>query len=1094
MKKIITWISDNVLFILTLFLLAFIPLYPKIPILDVKNTWVYVRGEDFVVLLTLLLWIALLFRKKITLRTPLTVPILIFWLIGAIATIHGIVLIFPTTANVFPNVAYLAYLRHIEYMSLFFVAYSSIRDKEFLKFVIVALVGTLIAVSLYGIGQKFFGLPAYLTMNEEFAKGIPIQLSSLSRVPSTFAGHYDFAAYLVLVISILASLFFGFKNWLIKIALAGAIALGGLVLFWTVSRVSFVVLFIALFFVLLFVKRKLILVFLPTVLVIIILSVIFQPSIFARFGSTVRETNVLVEAETGNAIGNVKFVPFSYFKDKIIGQSFVRDLGEVQHAMKGGKIDEILELESTPSGTFKRPSEPPSAKPLKFPSEVPVVTASNVSTGENLPQGTGYINLSLSPVVKRLGNFFYELDPDEPASMSAEVVILHGNFIVKRASAYDLSFTTRFQGEWPKTLAVFAKNVFLGSGYGSVSLAVDNNYLRILGETGLLGLASFFGIFLTIGIYIKKILPEVRNKVVKNFVLGYVAGVIGLAFNATLIDVFEASKIAFSLWLLTGVVLGTLALYQKKPMNLYQELKNAAVSTYAFIFYLLIGTIIIFSPMISNYFTGDDFTWFRWAADCDYSSCGSILSRIYSFFFDSQGFFYRPGTKLFFAGMYSIFWLNQVVYHIVSISLHFIVSVLFFLLARKILRNNILAGLGAVMFLLMSGYSEAVFWISSIGYLFNAAFALSAILMFILWERTEQSEGARLLDKRGSRSVYYIASIIFISLGFLFHEVGVVTPLLIIAYLVSQEGAGSIGKIVKKSQNMLLFAPVLVYFLVRLASGSHWFSGDYSYNLIKLPFNVVGNLIGYFLLTVLGPSSFPVYSTLRIGLRENIALAIVLVLPILLIVYVAYRFISKYTSAEEKKIVIFGLLFFVVALLPFLGLGNITSRYSYLPTLGLILILALAIRKIYDYLLSYGRDIAIMSMGIIISVFSLFHIIQIQQIHGSWDTAGQKVQKFFVSIDELYSDSWSGNDLRFRFVNVPIKTGEAWIFPVGLSDALWFAFQNDNLKVYIHSSLDEAISLAGISLADRVFKFNEGGSVEEIIRYKDGFPINILSQ
>src|SRR3989344_2414632 len=539
MKKIVSWISDNVLFVETIFLLAFIPLYPKLPLLDIKNTWVYIRAEDFVVLFVLLSMLVLLFKRRISLHTPLTIPILAFWIIGAIATIHGVLLIFPKIANVFPNVAFLSLVRHIEYMSLFFIGYLGMKDKEFLKTVIAVLVITLIGVALYGFGQKFIGFPAYLTSNEEFAKGIPIQLSALARVPSTFAGHYDFAAYLVLVISILASLFFGFKNWLIKIALAGAIALGGLVLFWTVSRVSFVVLFIALFFVLLFVKRKLILVFLPTVLVIIILSVIFQPSIFARFGSTVRETNVLVEAETGNAIGNVKFVPFSYFKDKIIGQSFVRDLGEVQHAMKGGKIDEILELESTPSGTFKRPSEPPSAKPLKFPSEVPVVTASNVSTGENLPQGTGYINLSLSPVVKRLGNFFYELDPDEEASLSAEVVILHGNFIVKRASAYDLSFTTRFQGEWPKTLAVFAKNVFLGSGYGSVSLAVDNNYLRILGETGLLGLASFFGIFLTIGIYIKKILPDVRNKVVKNFVLGYAAGVIGLAFNATLIDVFE---------------------------------------------------------------------------------------------------------------------------------------------------------------------------------------------------------------------------------------------------------------------------------------------------------------------------------------------------------------------------------------------------------------------------------------------------------------------------------------------------------------------------------------------------------------------------
>ncbi len=1073
MKKFFTWAKNNILFILTLFLLMFIPLYPKIPLLDVRNTWVYIRAEDFVILLVLLFWVALLFRKKITLKTPLTIPIMIFWIIGAIATLHGIILIFPTLANVFPNVSYLAYIRHIEYMSLFFVAYSAVRDKTFLKFVIIALTLTLLAVSLYGIGQKFLGFPAYLTMNEEFAKGVPIQLSSLSRVPSTFAGHYDFAAYLVLAISITASLFFGFRNWLIKTVLGGAIFLGGIVLFWTVSRVSFVVLFVALFFVLLFMKRKLIYVFLPGIFILAMLFFIFQPSIFARFGSTVRETNVLVDAATGNAIGNVKFVPFSYFKDKTIGQSFVKDLGEIQNAMRGGKIDEILELDATKSGNLK--------KPIKFPSEVPVVTAANASTGENLPQGTGYINLSLSPVVKRLGNFFYELNPNEASSMSAEVVILHGNFIIKKASAYDLSFTTRFQGEWPKTLSIFAKNVFIGSGYGSVSLAVDNNYLRILGETGLLGLISYFGIFLTVGIYIKKILPEVRNKVTRSFVLGYVAGVIGLAFNATLIDVFEASKIAFSLWILTGIVLGTLALYQKKPLNLYGELKEAAVSTYAFVFYLFLGAIVIFSPMLSNYFTGDDFTWFRWAADCDYSSCGSILLRIYHFFLDSQGFFYRPGTKLFFLGMYSIFWLNQVVYHLVSLGMHFIVSVLFFLLARKIFRNNILAGVGALLFLTMSGYQEAVFWISSIGYLFNATFALLAILSFLLWEEKK-------------KRVYYISSIIFISLGFLFHEVGVVTPLLIIGYKAAQEGFGKTGKIIKQGRYLSLFIPVLVYLSVRWISSSHWFSGDYSYNLIKLPFNVVGNLLGYLLLALSGPFSFPAYSALRTGLRENFALAVILVALTVLFSLASYRFIKKHLSVEEKKVFNFGMLFFVVALLPFLGLGNITSRYSYLPTLGLILIIILFIRKLYGYFLDYGREIAFMSLSILVAVFSLFHIIQVQQIHGDWDTAGQKVQKFFVAIDELYSDSWSQKDLRFRFVNVPIRSGEAWIFPVGLSDALWFAFQNDNLKVYVHSNLSEALSLAGTSLSDRVFKFNDDGSIEEVIRYNNGFPINIPSQ
>src|SRR4029079_8401747 len=128
----------------------------------------------------------------------------------------GVVLIFPTIANVFPNVAFLAFLRHIEYLSLFFVAFAGIRDKKSLPWVIGVIVVTLLGVIFYGFGQKYLQFPAYLTMNEQYAKGIPIVLSQLSRVPSTFAGQYDLAAYLVLIIPIVVSMIFGFKNWVVK--------------------------------------------------------------------------------------------------------------------------------------------------------------------------------------------------------------------------------------------------------------------------------------------------------------------------------------------------------------------------------------------------------------------------------------------------------------------------------------------------------------------------------------------------------------------------------------------------------------------------------------------------------------------------------------------------------------------------------------------------------------------------------------------------------------------------------------------------------------------------------------------------------------
>ncbi len=1055
MKKLFSWIWENIPFISTVFLLMLIPLYPKLPLLDVSHTWVYVRVEDFLVIFVLGLWSILLFKRKVTLKTPLTLPILIFWIIGVVATIHGVILIFPEISNVFPNVAFLSFLRRIEYMSLFFVAYSSMRDKKLLPVVIFTLVLTFFLVSIYGIGQKYLGFPAYLTMNEEFAKGIPIRLSELSRVPSTFAGHYDFAAYLVLMIPILASLIFGFKNWFLKFILCAGVILGFAVLFMTVSRVSFFVLFIALFVVLSLQNKKLILYFLPLVAILAVLFFSSQSALFSRFGNTVKEVNVLVDAKTGRAIGHIEYISLENFKNKPINQRRIGENGQIYTE----PIKEDVGSKASPSSFLSL---------NRLPIEVPSVTDVNLSTGENLPQGTAYVNLPLSPVIKKLKYFFYEKSSSSNAT-SSEGFIFHGDFLVKEASAYDLSFTTRFQGEWPNTLKIFKQNIFFGSGYGSVSLAVDNNYLRILGETGIFGIAAFFAIFLSFGIYIKKLLPNVESKTTRSFILGFVAGFVGLALNALLIDVFEASKIAFTLWILVGVILGTLVLYQKEEINLFKEFKNAITSVYAIIFYLFLLTILIFSPMLSNFFVGDDFTWLRWAAECTrnaQNTCLSLLGTVATYFTQADGFFYRPGTKIYFFLMQQVFWFNQVAFHAVSIFLHFAVAVLFFFLSSKILRDKYLSFFASFLFLLMSGYSEAVFWISSTGYLFNALFALLSLLLFTWWE-----------EKR--KNIFYILSLVSLTVALFFHEVGVVVPLLIILVKLFNEEKVSLGKILNL-RHMLLFVPVFFYLTLRLMAQSHWLNGDYSYNIIKLPFNLAGNILGYLSLATFGSVSMPLYQMLRSLLRDNILIAGLLILALLCIVF----FLAKALKAidrKEMKIVIFGVLFSIISLIPFLGLGNITSRYSYLASLGVIIVLVFLIKKLFLYLQGYGKEVAIAGITIVIAVFSLWHIIQVQQIYQDWHGAGSKSKNFFTSINGLYSDNWSQGPVDLHFVNVPIRTGEAWVFSVGLKDAIWLAFQNNNLKIYTHSTAKEAFDQgAGGSAFSPVFVFREDGSLEEV--------------
>ena len=129
--KILKWVRDNFLFTFTIFLLGFIPLYPKIPLLDVVNTWVYVRAEDFIIALAVVIWTIMLVLKKVTLKTPLTIPILVFWIVGGLSTFHGVLFIFPTLSDVFSNDAFLSYIRRIEYIFLFFVAFTSIKDKKY---------------------------------------------------------------------------------------------------------------------------------------------------------------------------------------------------------------------------------------------------------------------------------------------------------------------------------------------------------------------------------------------------------------------------------------------------------------------------------------------------------------------------------------------------------------------------------------------------------------------------------------------------------------------------------------------------------------------------------------------------------------------------------------------------------------------------------------------------------------------------------------------------------------------------------------------------------------------------------------------------
>jgi hypothetical protein len=126
-----------------------------------------------------------------------------------------------------------------------------------------------------------------------------------------------------------------------------------------------------------------------------------------------------------------------------------------------------------------------------------------------------------------------------------------------RAIQQDRSTSIRFDVEWPRALRALNKNPLLGTGYASISLATDNDYLRALGETGVLGFAGWMSIFLALG---SRLIRGLRRT--KGLEYHYFAGttgmVLGFLLIATFIDIFEASKNATLFWMYTGLAEGIL--------------------------------------------------------------------------------------------------------------------------------------------------------------------------------------------------------------------------------------------------------------------------------------------------------------------------------------------------------------------------------------------------------------------------------------------------------------------------------------------------------------------------------------------------------
>ena len=969
MKKVFNWCTRNIGLVSILFFTAFIPLYPKLPIINVIRTWVYVRLEDFLVAAAIGIYLLICLKRRTAPKTPLTWPILVYWGVGTISAVFSILFIGPKLEGYFPHLVAFHFLRRIEYMMLFFMAYDVVlKEKSRVNALVWTLAATMLGIIIYGAAQKFLGWPAFLTMNEEFAKGIPLRLPPTARIPSTFGGHYDLAAYIVLTIPILAALVFAVEKLWQKIVLF-VLSVGSLVLLlFTASRTSFLVYLIAVSATLWWYKKKW---FIVPVILFSFWLLNYVGVATDRFYKTFRFSDIIVDLSTGRPVGTL---------DKLEGTSAV-----------------IKKSES--------PAE------------------------ESLPTGSQYIGLPTGQLAQGQAKTIEVYKSVDLATASGEIATISGSFLIQKALVYDISITTRFQGQWPKALEAFKRNIFLGSGYSTLSLAADGDYIRMLGETGVFGTIAFLGIILTAFVLFFR-RKEMLRGVPKAYVVGVFGGLTGLLFNGILIDVFEASKVAFSFWLLLGAAMALLAVRTMPIRNYFTLIWKALTSKTAFAFYLFMAGAIVFGSSIPQYFLGDDFTWLKWAAQTPFADIPKLFT-------DSEGFFYRPIPKLWYMALYAVFWLKPEGYHVMSIMLLGACSYLVFLIMRHTGVRRVFALLASLLFAVLSVHHENVFWISGQSSLLSAAFLFGSIYAYL-----------RHTSRRGLwKTATFIFSLFLMVLSMLSYDGMMVAPIMVsmTAWLAS-------GK--KRWTTFIPLLAIPLYWWVRTASGAVPPSGDYGYKLTSLPFNILGNGVGYVVSIFLGPRVTEAMSGLREYLRAHYMIAAGSgVIALAVFSFAAWKIRGQLGAYRNALVWCIG---GFVALAAYVGLGGMSERYAFAASGFLVLSTGAFISTLWDNgARTIWKVIGISSIAALI----VWNIAEVTRVSRDWKKASETSQHALVTLSKMFFPLKEQKS--FVFINTPIRYGRAWIFPTGLTDPLWHVFRLSdwNYTITNVSSPKEAYTL-----------------------------------
>lgn len=302
--------------------------------------------------------------------------------------------------------------------------------------------------------------------------------------------------------------------------------------------------------------------------------------------------------------------------------------------------------------------------------------------------------------------------------------------------------------------------------------------------------------------------------------------------------------------------------------------------------------------------------------------------------------FYRPVTALWTRLNYVAFGLNPAGWHFAMLAGHVLMTYLVFAAIKKLTATRSTAAVAAILFGLHPVHVENVAWVSTANDLLMSLLLLASFLAYLKFR-----EGAKL---------WMGASLLLFGLGLLSKETAAVFPLLILAFAIiftqsRSSGNAHLWSVVKESSVSLPYFVVLAAYLLFRRQMLHSLPtaiAPLSWTTMILTWPSVMWFDLKHLLLPISSSEFYSLAYVTTPGFENFLLP---VLFLMIACIAAWYGISKLSN---PRLGFFAVVWIVLPILPTLYLRAIAAdnfvhdRFLYLPSVGIVILVALAIQNI----------------------------------------------------------------------------------------------------------------------------------------------------